>query len=278
MSNEDAFKKTVAKRVKQYKNFPGYKGKSVIELTRIAEDRVSIDMLISDLDVASQFDDPIEKKRGVEIAKKYFNDYTFEFISDKNTLKQLIYLEIVNERLQKSLNEFYTDAQAVPVQMMEALHKNVMQITTLKTTLGLVKDNTDDNKSDALKSIDTLKRKFKKWREDNQGSRTLICPKCGDMIMLKMRTDAWEAMGHPWFKDRLLTNEKLIDLYRKRKITRLEFAEVMQTSEDYIDWMMDKLCPTDTIKDLNARLEVQQERIEEDEVQSGTEKGTSTQV
>lgn len=246
------FKEQVAKRVKQYRNFPGYKGKTDLELSRIAEQKVRIENLIDDLEIVGQFDDPDEKKRGKELATKYFSDYTFEFISDKNTLKQLIYLEIVNERLQKMLNEFYTDSRAVPTQMMEALHKNVIQITTLKESLGLTKDTGDEDKSDAMKALDTLKKKFKKWRAENNGSRTIICPECSKLVLLKIRTDAWEAQKHPFFIDRILANKALIDLYRKNRLTKRELADILMTSEDYIDWMISKIAPITSISDLNA--------------------------
>jgi len=261
------FKEQVAKRVKQYKNFPGYKGKTDLELHRIAEQKVRIEILIDDLEIVEQFDDPDEKKRGKELATKYFSDYTFEFISDKNTLKQLIYLEIVNERLQKMLNEFYTDSKAVPTQMMEALHKNVMQVTALKESLGLTKDTGDEDKSDAMKALDTLKKKFKKWRAENNGSRTIICPECSKMVLLKIRTDAWEAQKHPFFIDRILANKALIDLYRKNRLTKKEVADILMTSEDYIDWMISKIAPVTSIDDLNAVLEAKNATLESGETE-----------
>jgi DNA-directed RNA polymerase subunit RPC12/RpoP len=240
----------IAKRVKQYKNFPGYKGKSDIELARIAEEKIRIDNLLEDLDIESQFEDKEEKKQSTVLAKKYLNDYTFEFVSDKNTLKQLIYLEMINIRLQKMLNEFYRDSQAVPTQMMEGLHKNVMQITALKETLGLVKDDKNEAAT-GMSAIDVLKKKFKKWRAENNGSRTIVCPECSKMVLLKIRTDAWEAMKHPYFCDRFLGNRKLFDLVYKNVLTKKQVADILETSEDYVDWIMAKLAPLNTIAKIN---------------------------
>jgi len=38
--------------------------------------------------------------------------------------------------------------------------------------------------------------------------------------MLKIRTEAWEAQKHPFFKDRILANKHLVKLYKDKKITK----------------------------------------------------------
>ena len=226
------------------------------EQKRSTEEKQRFNKLIEDLDVQSQFEDVDERKQAVVLAKKYLNDYAFEYISDKNTLKQLIYLEMINIRLQKMLNGFYKDSQAVPVQMMDGLHKNVMQITALKETLGLVKDGKEEVQT-GLSTIDVLKKKFKKWREENQGSRTLVCPECSKMIMLKIRTDAWEAEKHVWFKDRFLANDHLVKMYQIGKITKEDVALVLGTSPDYTEWLISKWYKPNTIKAINEIEEAQ---------------------
>lgn len=233
----------IQNRVKQYKNFPGYKGKNDVELTRIAEEKLRLDELVDDLDVEGQFEDKDEAKEARSLAKKYFTDYTFEFISDKNAIKQLIFLEVLNKRIQKMLNDFHRDSQAVPMQMLEGLHRNITQITTLKESLGLTKEGQEEGKSDALTALDTLKRKFKKWREENNGSRTIMCPECSKIVLLKMRTDMWEAQKHPYFIDRFLGNKQLFKLIEQGRLTRKEVADILETSQDYIDWIMKKLQP-----------------------------------
>jgi hypothetical protein len=60
------------------------------------------------------------------------------------------------------------------------------------------------------------------------------------MVMLKMRTEAWEAQKHPYFKDRLLGNEQLIRLYKLGKLTKEDVASVLGTSPDYTDWLINK--------------------------------------
>jgi len=206
----------------------------------LTDEQIKIDTLLKDLDITSKFDDKDERKAAVLLARKYLKDYSFEYASDKAVLKELIYLEVINLRIQTMLNEFYTDSKAVPVQMLDGLHKNTVQITTLRETLGLVKDGKEEAQT-GLTTIDVLKKKFKKWREENQGSRTLVCPECSKMVMLKIRTESWEACKHPFFRDRFLTNDHLIHMFQIGKITKEDVAKVLGTSPDYVDWIISKI-------------------------------------
>lgn len=196
--------------------------------------------MFDDLGVGSLFDDANERKAAIKLLKKYLNEYVIENISDKNTLKQLIYLEILHyHRLQQTANNEYRDVKATSPNTVKAIHENLEQILKLKNSLSLIQP--DKDKSDGFKALDTLFKKAKVWRENNQATRTLVCPHCSKMIMLKIRTDAWEAQKHPFFKDRILGNEHLIQLYREKKITSEDIAKIFQTSTDYIEnWLLEK--------------------------------------
>jgi DNA-directed RNA polymerase subunit RPC12/RpoP len=186
------------------------------------------------------FEDKEEKRLAREMAKKYIDEYTFESVSDKNALKQLVFLEILSTRLQSMLNDSHRDNKAIPMQLMDALHKNIKQIVDLKTTLGLTKDKDDESKTDAYKALDTTKKKFKVWCDENQASRTIVCPECSKLVLLRIRTDAWEAQKHPYFKDRLLYNQPLFDLFKDGKITADDVAKILGCSPDYIHWIIEK--------------------------------------
>jgi len=55
--------------------------------------------------------------------------------------------------------------------------------------------------------------------------------------MLKIRTEAWEALKHPFFKDRILANKHLWKCYKEGKITKEDVAEILGCSPDYIEWL-----------------------------------------
>lgn len=189
------------------------------------------------LGVEGLFTDKEEIKLAKELEKKYLTEYNIETVSDKNLLYYLIYLEVLHTaKLQKTANEFTVSNDNLPLQLLDAIHKNINQIIEIKDKLGLTKKEEVSN--DAYQSLELLKKKFKVWAENNQASRTLVCPHCSQMIMLKMRTEAWEAQKHTFFKDRLLGNESLIRLYKLGRLTKEEVASVLGTSSDYTEWLI----------------------------------------
>jgi len=140
--------------------------------------------------------------------------------------------------------------------------------------------------------LQALKEKFKVWRGDNQGSRNMVCPHCGKMTMLKIRMDKWIAQQHPFFKDRFLANKHLMRLYLTDKLTKEDIAKILDSSPDYIDWLVETLWMTDPeyrkefrkydnkkLKELEIKLKEAEEREkhgdddDEDELESG-ESGT----
>jgi len=193
-----------------------------------------------DIDINTLFYDKEEKKEAKQLLNKYLREYSIENIADKNTLSQLIFLEIFNKRLQKELNTLQEEKAFISPKVVDNLHKNLEKIVLLKNTLGITKEKDYSQKSDAFKALELLKKKFKLWRSENQGTRTLSCPHCGKMVMLKIRADIWEAQQHPFFKDRMLGNEGLIRLYRQDRITKKELADILEVSTDYINWLIEK--------------------------------------
>lgn len=180
-------------------------------------------------------------------AKKSFNDYRKRYhidsLSDLHLLEELVYKETLLQRTKEQIskateNKRLKDANYVPTHLHQVEDDMINTIVMLKERLGLFK--AQDNQ-DPFQYIQTLKKKFNKWMEENQGSRTFPCPHCLQMIMLKIRTDIWEAQKHPFFKDKILSNEKLWKLYKDGKITKLEVAEVLGTSEAYVDWLERKI-------------------------------------
>jgi len=219
------------------RNLVSFKGKSEEEILDKARELLEKDRY--DIDIGSMFTDRREIKQSRLLLGKYLDDYSIETISDKNTLKEVIYLEIVQQRLQEKLNEFYSgDGKAVPLQLVELIHKNSEAILKLKFSLGLSKEK--ETKKSGLDVLGELKKRFSVWRSENQGTRTLSCPHCGKMVMLKIRTDAWKAQKHPFFKDRILTNKHLLELYKKGTVTKKDVAKVLECSSDYIDWIIEK--------------------------------------
>ena len=217
---------------RKLKNLIQYKGYSPEQLYREAFRRT----IVNQIDLDSLFIDKRERKIAKHLLRKYLDDFTPETISDINILRDILFLEILNARLQNKINnDKSSDSRTI-----DAIHKNLNQIISLKATLGIAggkKGESVDTK------INQLMKKFEAWRRSNNASRTLTCPYCGQMILLKIRTDAWEAQKHPFFKDRMLYNHHLIKLYLEKKLTKEDLTKILECSEDYIDWLIEKAWP-----------------------------------
>lgn len=185
----------------------------------------------------------VEAKLGKKLFENYRNNYNISQLSDTQILSELVYREILQLRYktkisEKEIHNAKEDSKKQStVYLVRSLNENLEQILTLKEKLGLFETKKDN---DSYKALETLKKKFQIWLKENQASRTLICPMCSKMIMLRMKTESWEAQKHPMFKDRILANDHLIKLYMDKKITDEDVAKVLGTSKDYTKWLISK--------------------------------------
>ncbi|MFA5879916.1 MAG: hypothetical protein WC860_07050 [Candidatus Margulisiibacteriota bacterium] len=194
----------------------------------------------NETEIESLFRDKYEKKEAKKLLNKYLHDYTIETVSDKHTLSQLIYLEIINLRLQKALNECQKETNAIPGNLVDLIHKNIKEITALKTTLGINKSKKED-KEDGYSYMQLIIKKYKQWLLENSMSRTIQCPHCVKPILLKMKTEHWESLKHPFIKDRIFFNPTLVELFIKQEpVTKEALAKIFDASPDFIDWIIEK--------------------------------------
>lgn len=225
--------------------------------SQIVADRINNERLTKE--VESMFIKDKEKRLAKNLLGKYISDYTIETISDKNTLRQVIYLEILNTRLQSALNDISRKTEAVPKQMLDSVHSNLKEISAMKDKLGISRGKREKDTEDGFSYIQQVIKKYKNWLRENQGSRHMLCPNCGKMILMRIKTDAWEAQKHPFFKDRVLGNSHMISLYKEGKITRKDAAKILDVSDDYMDWLVDKWGVNNS-----ESAENEQEKTEED--------------
>lgn len=186
-----------------------------------------------------------EKRWGTKQFNSYRERYHIENFSDLEILSELVFREALQERTKKKIEKYGDKAKdkekgnntVIPQHLLSFLDENLGQVITLKEKLGLFEDKT----TDPYQYIQTLKKKFKKWREENQGSRTFPCPHCSKIVMLKIKMDKWDALKHPFFKDRIIANEHLWKMYKEGKITKQDVANVLGTSDKYIDLLEERI-------------------------------------
>ena len=126
-----------------------------------------------------------EKYKGKKRFEQYKNKYHFESLADLTILNELVFRESLQQRYKEKIEKIetlYLEAEAkgtkqktevAPKSLTYALDQNLQQILTLREKLGLF-DKTDEENS--FSYIQALKKKFQIWKNENQASRSLICP------------------------------------------------------------------------------------------------------
>jgi DNA-directed RNA polymerase subunit RPC12/RpoP len=208
------------------------------------------------LETRQLFQDSQERKNAERLLGKYMTDYAINTIAERNALQQLIYFEVLQLRLQDNLNDMYSNnVKAVSSEIINMMHRNADAILKIKDTLGL---NRSKEKLGAYDALEHLKKRFSKWREENQASRSLKCPCCKQFILLKMRTDIWEAQQHPMFKDNMIYNKHLFAHLGQNVEINSEFiSRVLETSPDYVSWVIEKVRPhtQEAVKEVTEPIE-----------------------
>ena len=182
-------------------------------------------------------------------AKKAFNKYLSTYpnpsYSDLQLLEELVYRETIHERYKKKIDELNKNEKIkaekiVPKYLMDFLNENLAQQITIKDKLGLFKEKVEDE----YRAFQTLEKKFKIWEQNHIEERKVTCPFCSQIFFLHIRTDKYKESGLKLFKNKVLCNEHLWKIYKEKKITKEEFAEILNVSPDYIDFLEKKIYPS----------------------------------
>jgi len=182
-------------------------------------------------------------------AKKAFNGYLSTYpnpsYSDLQLLEELVYRETIHERYKKKIGDLSKDdtvkeAKIIPKYLLDFLNDNLAQQITIKDKLGLFKEKTEDE----YKAFQVLEKKFEIWEQNHAEERKVTCPFCSEIFFLHIRTDKYKESGLKLFKNKVLCNSTLWKIYQEKKITKEEFAEILNVSIDYIDWLEEKIYPS----------------------------------
>ncbi len=238
-----------------------------------------------DLDIDDLCINNEERVMATDLFKKYLKEYDIEKVSEKEQLKQLVYFEVRHKSLAIRVNNILKEdrRQVNPASLrmvMDLMHRNSQQITSLKGSLGLIKDK----KKEAVgyDALQLLKLKLRKWADTCSADRYVNCGFCGKPNRLFIRPKAWEMAKHPYFTGKILGNKTLIELFLKGKITQNDVANILEVSTDYVKWLISKwkhnLDPKllkgkeDLIKGFDLKkIETEEDNIEYSEIEQITE-------
>jgi len=181
-----------------------------------------------------------ERKFAGNLLESYLNESSLESAAEKDTLRQLIDIEIVLERVKKFLNIEYSKANpAIPTQMLDQLTTLNTQAIELKEKLGLVSKEKDENS--LTETLNVLTKKALKYYSEHKGCNTVKCPHCQKLFMLLMRTEHLEAKESSMFKGTIIYNKPLLDLYHNKILTKEKVAEILGVSDKYITYIYDNI-------------------------------------
>lgn len=254
--------------INQIRHFPQYKGLSESELEKIAREKLLEEKNTKVPDEVNQIPlFPKEKKAFKSIYDKYIKVYNITEEVDKDLLIDLVYNKIIRLRYLDFIHEQSKKGTDLPADAIGNYHTIVNKIVQIETKMGLFNDKGGET---PYSFVERMKRRFKAWMRKHQGSREVVCAHCSKVFFLKIRTDKYESDKHPFFEDKMLTNKKLIELYLDDRLTRKEVGEILQASEFYTDWILEKHFNKSNPLYKKYLVKLERERLEREEnLQSG---------
>jgi hypothetical protein len=229
--------------IQKLRNLPQYKKLSEEELTSLAQKKLEESEIIDNLTFCV---DEAEKKFASDLLNRYLSMGSIENEADKDTLKQLIDLQILAERVKNSLKEEYLkpnskgeNSHTIPAGMLEKLQELNTQILELKEKLGLV--NKDKLQSSWIQEWDKLKKKALAYHKEHGGESYTRCPYCNKQYRILMRVNDKEKVPVTFFKGTKLYNKPLFKLYHEKVLTEEQLSEILGVSSYYISLIYTEL-------------------------------------
>jgi len=217
-----------------------------------------------------------EYRLALDIFNKYKESYNIKSISDIRLLETLVYWEVIEHRIKIQIMEGYDlmskvksaeDEFSSPGSFLDSeTSKQLKEVTDtivkLKTQLGLLYEK---KKEDDYTILEKTKAKVEEWAKRNIEARTYTCPKCSQMNILNVNPEYWNRnpSKHPFFRGKVLFNAEIIKKYKATQIliehlknvnidqetlnlindimiTKNSVAQILETSDDYADWLVTK--------------------------------------
>ena len=192
--------------------------------------------------------------------KSYLESSELESTSDIDTLKSLIFNEILEKRIQKRLNDLAKEDKNPPEKLIKSLVDVQNQKNSIKIKLGI--DSKEDEK-DELSALQLLQKRVKKHILENKNEFTVwlpwTCEKCGhediESYLLYKQVKDFKTMKHSFFIGRYLANVEIIRDVKEGKITKEDAIRYLWCSgqgshyklpaadkkwcTDYISWLIE---------------------------------------
>jgi len=183
-----------------------------------------------------------EAKEATRLYDNYKEGKEITEFADVELLKRLVSFEIEVKRIQTDINtkRLNTAEGKVynPNYAINAIEKLTEQILLLRRSLGL---SEEQKTKDPLSVLKDLFRRALLWRQKNRVSFESRCEHCKKMNLLRIRTKHYDSYKHPFYRDKVLCNDRLWELWREGKITKEDIGKILEVSSFYADWVEEKI-------------------------------------
>lgn len=201
------------KEINRVGNLKQNKGKDDLEIAHIAQ----INLKVREFKNTPLFPNNEDQELAEKKFKSYLNDYEFESLSDIDSLRSLLFTEILETKLQKQITTKLAKEETLSEYATRQLKDVQNQIASLKIKLGIDKE---DNKEDELTGLETLKERYEKYIQQNKNEFTIVCKHCAKPLLLRRRVEDFEAYKHPWFAGRWLFNYEILKDVKDGKLEK----------------------------------------------------------
>ena len=215
------------------------------------EKKAQLSLWKKQLNLLSRFSQEDEKKLSEKLFDNYLSNYEISSYNDCQNLGDLIYEEVLAQKLQKEIDKILTDKNTnyIPGKQIESLHEVQERIWDLKEKLGITKKEGKDD----LTAFQEFEEKLKVYIPFHRNEFTTWCAKCGEALLLRRRCnkEKFETLKHPHFSGRFWLNKRGIELIKKGLWTKEQYAWVFHTSVSYVDWVLENLHKITKIDDID---------------------------
>ena len=214
--------------MKQYKDLPEE------EIKKLAQAKLEKELKIEKLD---GFNSEEEKELANSIMEKY-TAYNIEDESEKDTLNQLVYLEVIVERVKKFIDKEFNDKSAIPMEMLEELRELNSQVLELKAALGV---NKEKERQEFIEVWEDLQQKAINHYNEHAGEYYQECPKCHELFRGILKITDYDFKVATFFKETDLYNPVLYKAFHEKRLTLQEMADTFGVDYKYINLIYEQL-------------------------------------
>jgi len=186
---------------------------------------VRVNLMVKELRTTPLFSEPEEQEIAEEKFRSYLTNNEIESGSDIDTLKSLIFNEVLETRIQKRFNDLAKEKKYPDDRLIKSLVEVQNQKSDLKIKLGI---DRKDNENNDLSAYQLLHKRVDKYINDHKDEFTVglgfECEKCQhqnwETFLLYKRVKDFKMVKHPYFAGRFLFNYEIIKDVKNKKISK----------------------------------------------------------